>query len=72
MVWLSTWYLNKPIYYHKPEGLGARARQYLLSRHTPQHRMVQMSSYSSSKSFLSSSIVSSGPVTECPIVLGSS
>lgn len=71
MAWLSTWYLNKPVY-HKPEGLGAPAGQYLLSRHTPQHRMVQTSSYSSSKSFLSSSIVSSGPFTECPIVLGSS
>lgn len=71
MAWLSTWYLNKPMSHHKPEGLDC-ARPTVSPFDTPHRRMVQIFPYSSSKSFLSSAIVSSGPVTECPIVLGSS
>lgn len=71
MAWLPTWYLNKPISHHKPAGLDAPIRQHLLSRRTVAPGGPR-SSYYRSKSFLSSSIVSSGPFTECPTVLGSS
>lgn len=71
MAWLSTWYLNKPISHNTPEGLDVPASHFILMRHTVAPDVPNLP-YSSSKSFLSSSIVSSGPVTECPIVLGSS
>lgn len=34
MAWLPTWYLNKPIPHHQPEGLDAPARLHPLSRQT--------------------------------------
>jgi hypothetical protein len=59
---LSTWYHSKPFPHRKPEGLDAQPSS-MLAR-TTQHRMAPKPSYSRSKSFLSSSIVCSGPVTE--------